>query len=311
MSDKSPTPAAETAPSLRLSREALITIAMGLAFAVIWSSAFSVAKILVSYTPPFAVSALRFLCAGLIAMAIAAAMGQGLPKGRGAWERILLLGLCQNTLYLGLFFVAMTMIPAGLGAIVASSMPLVVAALAPLLIKERVGRWQLLGLIMGFAGVLWIMADRTIGGVSLFGLGLTVVGVLSLSVATLTVKRGDFGTGILMVVACQMLVGAAGCVPLALIFEDVTAFTVNWEAIGAFAYAVLMPGIVATFLWFALVQRLTAAGASSFHFLNPLFGVGFAWLLLHEPLSYGDILGVVLIAAGIVIVDTSRAKRTA
>ncbi|MEM8626201.1 MAG: DMT family transporter [Pseudomonadota bacterium] len=291
-------------------RTLLVTLVIGIAFAVIWSSAFSVSKILVSASPPFSVSAVRFLTAAMIAGGIALALGQPLPRSRGAWRAIMLLGLCQNTLYLGFFFTAMTTIPAGLAAIVASAMPLIVAAAAPAVLGERIGRVKALGLALGFGGVVWIMGARIGDGVDLSGLSLAVVGTLALAVATLTVKRGDFGTGLLMVVACQMLVGALGCIPLALAFEDVTAWTWTPDRLPslatAFAYAVLFPGIVATLLWFTLVKRISAANASAFHFLNPVFGVAFAYLLLAEPVTVSDAVGVAAVAAGILIVNRTH-----
>ncbi|MEM6488858.1 MAG: DMT family transporter [Pseudomonadota bacterium] len=288
----------------------LLTLAIGVAFAVIWSSAFSVARILVLETPPFALSVVRFAVAGAIAGGIALALGQPLPRGRAAWRTIALLGLCQNTIYLGLYFTAMTTIPAALAAIMASAMPLVVAALAPALLGERVRAAKALGLAVGFAGVVWIMGSRLAGGVDPFGVALAICGTVALGIATLTVKRGDFGTGLLMVVACQMGVGALGCLPLTLLFEDPLAWNLTEETlprlVPAFAYQVLMPGIVATLLWFLLVKRVSAAGASSFHFLNPGFGVAFAWVLLGEPVSWVDAAGVALTAAGILLVNRTQ-----
>lgn len=283
-----------------------LTFAMGFAFAVMWSSAFSVAKVVLEDAPPYTVLTLRFLMAAVLAGGIAMAVGQPLPRGRAVWGTILVLGLCQNTLYLGLMFEAMTSIPAGLAAIVASAMPLVVAALAPMLIAERVGPIKTAGLVTGFVGVVWIMGTRVAGGVELLPLGIAVVGVLALSTATLTVKRGDFGTGLLMVVACQMLVGAVGCLPVALLLEDVTAITPTVTGMVGFAYLVIVPGILATFVWFTLVKRTSAANASAFHFLNPILGVGIAFLLLAEPVGWNDAIGVVLVAAGILIVNRAR-----
>lgn len=287
-----------------------VVLILGVGFAVLWSSAFSVAKILVTHAPPFSVSALRFFIASTLAGALALALGQRLPRGWRSWQQIIVLGLCQNTLYLGLFFAAMTSIDAGLAAIIASALPLIVAALAPTLIGERVGVVQAAGLAVGFCGVIWIMSDRILGGVSGAGVVLAILGAVALSFATLTVKRGQFGTGLLMVVACQMFVGAVGCVPIALLLEDVTAFDLQPVAIAAFVYQVVFPGIVATLVWFALVGRLTATGASAFHFLNPMLGVGFAWALLGEPLSAADAVGVALVALGILIVNRAAAIRS-
>lgn len=291
-------------PSTRYAQPALwLTLLMGVSFALIWSSAFSVAKILVAHTPPFSVSAVRFFVAAALTIGLALALGQRLPRGRAAWQPIILIGLCQNTLYLGLFFTAMTRIPGGFAAIVASAMPLMVGALAPLVVNERLGAMKAAGLVTGFLGVVWVMVGRIAGGIDLLGLGLAGFGVLALSVATLTIKRGDFGTGLLMVVGCQMLIGGLGCVPIALLAEDVTAFEITPAVLLAFAYQVVFPGIVATLLWFTLVKRVSAAGASTFHFLNPIFGVAIAFVLLGEPVSAWDWIGVALVALGILIVN--------
>jgi drug/metabolite transporter (DMT)-like permease len=288
-----------------------LILVIGVTFALIWSSAFSVAKILVQHTPPFSVSVVRFVVASMLAGSIALIMGQPFPRSRSAWRAIVILGLCQNTLYLGLYFTAMTRIPAGLAAIIASSLPLIVAAAAPAVLKERIGPIKALGLTVGFAGVVWIMATRIVGGIDLFGVALAILGVMALAVATLTVKRVEFGTGLLMVVACQMLVGGLGCIPLALMFEDVTAFDITHGVVIAFIYQVVMPGIVATSLWFTLVKQVTAAGASTFHFLNPIFGVAIAYMLLGEPLTLWDGIGVALVAAGILIVNLWGRTRAA
>lgn len=280
-----------------------VTVLIGVTFCLIWSSAFSVAKILLLYAPPFTVLAVRFFVATLLAGGIALALGQRIPATRAAWRQIVVLGLCQNTFYLGLYFWAMTRIPAGLAAIVASTLPLVVAVLAVIVLKERIGRVKAAGLAIGFAGVVAIMAHRVTGGLDLPGLAMAVAGTLALSVATITVKRTDFGTGLLMVVACQMLVGGVGCLAVALVLEDMTALEITTPAVVAFLYQVIFPGIVATFLWFMLLKRITAAAASSFHFLNPIFGVAFAVVLLGERFTVVDAVGIVLVAMGILIVN--------
>jgi drug/metabolite transporter (DMT)-like permease len=280
---------------------------LGIAFAVLWSSAFSTAKVLVTYAPPFTISAVRFGLAALLAGGIALALRQPFPRGMAAVRPIILLGLCQNTAYLGLFFSAMTTIPAGLAAIIASAMPLIVAAFAPLVVKERIAALKLVGLMLGFAGVIWVMGSRIVGGIDTFGVALAVFGTAALAVATLTVKLGAFGTGMLMLVASQMAVGAAGCLVFALLLEDPTAITFAPTMFALLGYQVVFPGIIATLLWFTLVKRISTAGASAFHFLNPIFGVGFAMILLGEPADLSDALGVALVAAGILLVNRPTA----
>ena len=69
-----------------------------------------------------------------------------------------------------------------------------------------------------------------------------------------------------------------------------------------------MPGLLATVVWFWLVNRVGATRAATFHFLNPFFGVMVAALLLSEPLGGRDIIGVIVIAGGILAVQLSRQR---
>ena len=90
----------------------LRAIGMGLLFALIWSSAFTSARIIVADAPPIASLALRFLVSGLIGVAIARAFGQSMKLTRDQWRATFVFGLCQNALYLGLNFYAMQTIEA-------------------------------------------------------------------------------------------------------------------------------------------------------------------------------------------------------
>jgi len=65
----------------------LNALLIGLAFALIWSSAFSSARIIVSEAPPLYSLALRFLISGLIGVAIARALGQPCKLSRQGWLR--------------------------------------------------------------------------------------------------------------------------------------------------------------------------------------------------------------------------------
>lgn len=285
-----------------------VSAAMGVGFAVIWSSAFTSAKIALAYAPPFLMLGVRFALAGLLTVGLAAAMGQRPPRDRRVWALIALFGLCQNTLYLGLNFLAMTRVPAGLAAIVASALPLAVAALGRLLFGERLSRLALAGLAVGFSGVVLIMGGRVAGGVDAGGVGLCLLGLLALSVATLSLRGAASGGDVVMVVGLQMLVGAVTLLPLGLAVERVAQVTPSLPLALAFAYTTLVPGVLATLIWFSLVRRIGATPASAFHLLNPALGVGIAALLLGETLSPLDWLGVAVISAGIAAVQLDRRR---
>jgi drug/metabolite transporter (DMT)-like permease len=101
----------------------LRAIAMGLAFALMWSSAFTSARIIVTDASPLFSLAVRFLISGLLGVAIALYLGQTWRLTRSQWRATIIFGVCQNALYLGLNFVAMQTVEASLAAIIASTMP--------------------------------------------------------------------------------------------------------------------------------------------------------------------------------------------
>lgn len=281
----------------------------GLAFALIWSSAFTSAKIIVTNAPPLTVSAIRFLIAGLIALAIARILGQSFTLTRQQWQLTVIFGICQNALYLGLNFVALETVEASLATIIASSLPLLVALAGWLIARETLRPLGMAGLIGGMAGVFLILGTRLTQGVDPVGIALCGIGVLALTFATLAVKGASSGGNVMVVVGFQMLVGSVVlCVP-ALALETLA---VNWSIIfvTAFLYTLIMPGLLATMVWFWLVRRVGATRAATFHFLNPFFGVAIAAILLGEAIGVLDVVGVVVIALAILAVQFSKSAAT-
>ncbi|NIY71539.1 DMT family transporter [Marivivens donghaensis] len=285
------------------------SIFMGLAFALMWSSAFTSARVIVQYAPPMTSLALRFLVSGILGIAIAYAMGQRIKLSRAQWKATFIFGVCQNALYLGLFFVAMQTIEASLAAILAATMPLIVALFGWVL-GDRPRPLGVLGLLLGFGGVAIIMGGRIGGEVDVNGLILCAIGVTALAIATLSVRNASSGGNVLMIVGLQMLVGAAVLSVPAAILESGPIIW-SWQLIVAFFYTTLVPGLLATLVWFLLVQRVGAVKAATFHFLNPFFGVVIAAVLLGEALGIADVIGVAIIAAGILAVQLSKQKKLA
>ena len=284
------------------------SILMGMAFVIMWSSAFTSARMIVADAPPLTALALRFLLSGLIGVGLARLMGQSWHLTRSQWRATAVFGLCQNALYLGLNFIAMQNVEASLAAIIASTMPLVVALAGFVVFGEKIQPLGFAGLIAGVIGVSLIMGARFQGGVDGLGITLCTLGVISLTVATLAMRGASAGGNLLMVVGLQMLVGSAVLAVPAILFEP---FNVNWNLrlIAAFTYTTLVPGLAATLVWFVLVDRIGTVKAATFHFLNPFFGVAIAAMFLSEKLGPLDLVGVIIITGGILAVQLSKQKQ--
>lgn len=288
----------------------LRALVLGVAFAAMWSSAFATARVIVAHAAPLATLSVRFLISGLIAVLIARALGQTWRLQPQQARAVVLFGLCQNALYLGLNFIAMQWVEASLAAIIAAAMPLIAAVLAWAVFRERVAPLGVAGLLAGFAGVGLIMGTRLSGGADPFGVALCVLGAVALAVATLTVRGASSGGNLLMVVGLQMLVGALALGAISAVFET-HHLTLTPAFLAAFVYQIAVPGLAATLIWFALVGRIGSTRAATFHFLNPFFGVAIAAALLAEPIRPLDLLGVAIAMAGILAVQLARTNPAA
>lgn len=284
------------------------SLLMGLTFAVMWSSAFTSARIAVAYVSPMAMLSVRFLISGLLAVGIAWILGQNMRLSRQQWIAVVLFGICQNGIYLGANFVAMQWIEASLAAIIASMLPLLVAGASLIFLREKISLLTIGGLIAGVAGVLIIMSAKISGGADPMGVLFCIIGVLALTAATMLVRNATSSGNVLMIVGLQMLVGSTVLLFASLIFETFHIIW-SWQLVAAFSYTTLIPGLAATVIWFILVGRIGATRAATFHFLNPFLGIAIAAVVIGEALTMRDILGVIIITAGIIAVQLDRKNR--
>ncbi len=289
-------------PVVKIDLPALL---MGVVFSFMWSSAFATARVIVADAPPLTALALRFLISGLIAVGIARALGQSWQLTRAQWQATAIFGVCQNGLYLGLNFTALQWVEASIASVIASTMPLLVAAGGWAFMGHKLRPLGIAGLIAGFIGVTLILAERISGGSLALGILLCFLGTLGATVATLSVRSAASGGNLLMIVGLQMLLGAA-LLGVAAMLVDSRQINLTLPLGLAFAYQIAVPGLAATLLWFTLVRRIGAVRAATFHFLNPFFGVAVAAALLGEQIRLLDLAGVAIVMAGILMVQLSR-----
>jgi drug/metabolite transporter (DMT)-like permease len=278
-------------------------------FCLLWSSAFTAAKIGIHDSPPLLLLALRFLLGGALLGGFVL-----LRRGRAAFRREeigrhALLGMFNHAVYLGLGYLSMKTISSGLAAVIISTNPILTALLAALLLGERFSLRKAAGLALGVLGTAIILRSRIIGGHdAVIGIATCLVAALALALGTTLFKRlptrGDAFGGL----AIQLLAAGLGLLPVALLLEDAGAIRWTADLAAALLYLAVPVSIGAYALWFALLRRGSATQASSLHFLMPPLGLLLGWLALGEPLELVDFLGILPVALGIWLVTRTPQK---
>src|SRR5947209_18080138 len=170
------------------------------AFCLLWSSAFSVAKFAMADCPPLLLLTARFLLAGLLVLGAAAVSGMRLNMSRRDVALFALLGVASQAAYLGLGYVGLHSISSGLSALIISANPVLTAVFATAVLGERMTWRKIAGLVLGIAGVAFVVQNRLAGGTDhLTGILFSLAALVSLVGGTILFKRftprGDLWVG--------------------------------------------------------------------------------------------------------------------
>jgi drug/metabolite transporter (DMT)-like permease len=267
---------------------------------IIWGYNWVVMKVAVHYSSSFDFAALRVLLGTISLLAVSISFRKPLlPRGEIFW--IFLTGLLQTGGFY--FFSTWALVSGGAGktAVLSYAMPFWVLLLAWVWLGERVQRAQWIGIVMAFAGLLFIlMPFRFAEG--LFSKVLALLSGFSWAAGIIFAKRLQQRTemDLLAFTTWQMLFGS---IPLILAAFLIPSQPVRWSApfITALAYSGILAGAIAWLLWFYALGRLPAGVAGLGTLGAPVVGVLTAWIQLREVPNGMEIIGMVLIIGALVL----------
>jgi drug/metabolite transporter (DMT)-like permease len=195
-------------------------------------------------------------------------------------------------------------INAGRASIIAFTMPVWAAILSPFLLKERVTKARIIGLVLGITGLaILIGPDLKVFGSAPVGAFFMLIAAVTWAAGTVTIKYFHWTMPIALLTAWQLLLGGIPIVIGALIFEPVTVvFRSSWLVVMALIFVILIPIIFCQWAWFKVVDIFPASLAAIGTLLIPVVGVFSSALLLGEPIGFQELASLTLIVIALAIV---------
>jgi drug/metabolite transporter (DMT)-like permease len=270
-----------------------------------WGSAFAVVKVGLGYSPPVLFAGLRILIGGL-AMAAAALLWGGSPNLRRDWPVFLLLALFNAALFIGLQTYAILHLPSGSAAVLVYLQPILVGVLAWLILGEPLSAAKIVGLLLGFSGIVAVSAESVSGGtnsISPVGVVFGACSALSWALGTVYFKKYESRVSTLWAVAITFLVGGVVLTALGLLIERWSEISWTGEFVASLLYSGLVGISLAWVIWFALVRAGEASRVAAYIFAVPLTAVLIGVVFLDEPLGYALLIGAALVVCGIYLVN--------
>ncbi|HTE29617.1 MAG TPA: EamA family transporter [Chryseolinea sp.] len=292
-----------------------IIFAYGIVYVVWGSTYFFIQKALQAF-PPLFLGAFRFLVAGLLLLGWNAIRGEKLfvwnDIKHGALTGFLLLFVGN-----GAVIWVEQYLPSAMVAIIVCSSPIWFVALDRPKWKQNLGsRSTILGLVMGFAGVILLFSEKLSGlshsansGKELLGFGMLIIGAMSWAGGSIysgyRPQRGSASVN----TAWQMLVAALAFIPGSLLLGEYSE--VKWETISAnswfsVSYLILFGSIAGYSAYVFLIKNQPAAQVSTYAYVNPVVAVLLGVFFANENISLVQILGLGIILVSVLLINLAK-----
>lgn len=274
---------------------------------LIWGMSFLFIKIGAEVLSPMQLTLGRMATGALPLLVVLLLRGGRLPRSPRLWGHMFVAALLLNTVPFTLFGFAAQLIPSALMGIVNASTPLFGVVFSMLLLSdERPDRDRVLGLGIGFLGVLTVFGVwRSLGevavsdGDAVLGMLFVVGATVCYGIGTPYLRRFVAGSshGALELSTLQLLLGS---VPLAVLVPLFTEMPtgVTWQVVAAVSTLGVFGTGVAYILQYAVVREAGATVATTVTYVAPVVAIAAGVLLLGETLSWNQPLGAVVIILG-------------
>jgi drug/metabolite transporter (DMT)-like permease len=269
---------------------------------IVWGVSWPIYKIALDYTPPLLFAGMRTFFGGLLLVVLYISKWKQI-RWKENWPIYLISSVFNVIIFYGLQTIGLMQMPSGLFSVIVYLQPVLVGIFAWLWLGEPMNALKLFGLILGFLGVGAVSTGGLSGHIAMLGVVFALLTALGWGVGTVYVKKVSHRADSIWLVAFQCIIGG-------LVLSAAGSVTEGWSSIvwnAPYLFGLIFGtflGISASWVvYFTLVNSGDASKVASYTFLVPLISVLCGTLFLHEPFSVFLLLGLVLIAVSIYLVN--------
>lgn len=285
----------------------LLIAALFVLTALVWGFTWPLYVVALRSFSPLLIVSVRNLIGAAVVLAMMTMRRTPLPRRWTEWRLLLALGVLWIAIPSSMVIWAIQHTSSGLASVLSGTGPFFVALFSMFLLRqERVTAAKVAGIVLAFAGVVLILSDAI--GPSALGNPVAEITLVSSAVvgalAMVMAKRHGSEIPATALVAVVMGVGGAVLLAVSLAVERPVRYVVTIESAGTLLYLGFFSSAFgfAAFTW--LLKHVDAVKLSMIAFIVPVIAIGAGILLLGEKLSAGDLIGALLVAAGLLVVNT-------
>jgi drug/metabolite transporter (DMT)-like permease len=285
------------------------------AVCVIWGTTYLGIRVALEAVPPALMGAFRWTIAGTLLVAYVLLRRQPLPHV-GSWGSLAVQGLLMIGFGNGFVNWAEQSVPSGLAAVVIATSPFFMAGVEGFRADgERLSRRALIGLVLGFAGILVLVwpdlhFDSAQGANFVLGLLALQGACLAWAVGSSYSKRHPHGDSVIGATAVQMIFGGLIMLVVGTLAGEWGQVSLHGRGVAALAYLTIVGSIGGFVSYVYALKCLPVSTVSIYAYINPLIAVILGALLLDEPFSARTVVAMAIVFAGVALVKQPATKAT-
>ena len=264
----------------------------------IWAGNYFVVDAILPYVDPITLSFLRATLGGLFVLSIGGYAMRGLQWSDLVW--LLTFAVFNTALFLILLNTSLLTANAGVDSTLVYTQPILVVALSPVL-GERLSFTRVVGILAAFSGVAVVFLPSLLGSSFVVGDFYAIGAAISWALAVVVFKMWNSKADSRAIMSAQSLIGAALILPILAVEGPSINPTIQFWAL--LAYSVVLASGLTYVFFLRMLSKMPAAQFTSYLFLVPVLATIMASLFQLSVPPVNEILGTLLVAAGIVIVN--------
>lgn len=280
---------------------------------VVWGTTYLGIAIALETVPPLLLTGSRFVIAGLIMLAIAKLRGERIPHDGRTLANLALIGFLMVGIGNLAVVWAELWVPSGLAALLVATAPFWMAIIELFRRSgERVSLQSGIGMAIGFIGVALLVSPGISGTWSvgfLLGALAIQVGGICWQIGSAHGKYNLAHVPLMASAALQMLFGGMIVTIVGLAIGEASRFTLTPRTFAAMAYLTIFGSIIAYSAYVFALAHLRTTITSLYAYINPVVAIFLGWLILSEPLTAKAVMAMVVILAGVALVQTESWRK--
>jgi drug/metabolite transporter (DMT)-like permease len=292
------------------SKLGLIVVALAIVY-VVWGSTYLSIRVVVEEMPPLLGMGSRFLVAGALLAVVLKLRGVDLHVSRAQLAGSALLGLMLPFLGNGMVAVGEDHgAPSGVAALLVAAVPIWVT-LYRVLSGDRPRPWSVAGVLLGFAGLAWlVLGGRDQGDVPLLGAAFVLAASAFWAFGSWVQPRLTLPGNAFVITVHEMWTGGAMMIGAGLLRgESISPGEYGADTWVAWGYLVVVGSVVAFSAYVWLLANAPIGLVATYAYVNPVVAVFLGWLILSEPVTNAVVVGGLVIVAAVAIVITVERPR--